>query len=70
LSEETYLSVTAPSGRWGVSFGGPIATNKTFFFANYEGSNDKAIYVADMVYRGDCVRLDIDLLAGAARGAG
>ena len=23
-----------------------------------------AIYVADMVYRGDCVRLDIDLLAG------
>ena len=26
-----------------------------------------AIYVADMVYRGDCVRLDIDLLAGAGR---
>src|SRR6185295_11879575 len=30
--------------RWGASFGGPIATNKTFFFASYEGSNDKAIY--------------------------
>ena len=30
--------------RWGASFGGPIVTNKTFFFASYEGSNDKAIY--------------------------
>ncbi|MCC7016026.1 MAG: GntR family transcriptional regulator [Rhodospirillales bacterium] len=26
-----------------------------------------AIYVADMVYRGDCVRLDIDLLAGGEK---
>ena len=30
--------------RWGASFGGPIKTNKTFFFANYEGSNSKSIY--------------------------
>ena len=30
--------------RWGASFGGPIVSNKTFFFASYEGSNDKAIY--------------------------
>jgi hypothetical protein len=30
--------------RWGASFGGPIVTNKTFFFANYEGSNSKSIY--------------------------
>jgi hypothetical protein len=30
--------------RWGASFGGPIVQNKTFFFASYEGSNDKAIY--------------------------
>jgi hypothetical protein len=30
--------------RWGASFGGPIKTNKTFFFASYEGSNDKQIY--------------------------
>ena len=26
-----------------------------------------AIYIADMVYRGDCVRLDVDLLAGARK---
>ncbi len=30
--------------RWGGSFGGPLKSNKTFFFASYEGSNDKAIY--------------------------
>jgi hypothetical protein len=30
--------------RWGLSFGGPIKTGKTFFFASYEGSNQKAIY--------------------------
>jgi len=30
--------------RWGASFGGPIVSNKTFFFGSYEGSNNKAIY--------------------------
>jgi hypothetical protein len=30
--------------RWGASFGGPLKSNKTFFHASYEGSNDKAIY--------------------------
>jgi hypothetical protein len=30
--------------RWGGSFGGPLKSGKTFFFANYEGSNEKAIY--------------------------
>jgi hypothetical protein len=30
--------------RWGGSFGGPLFGSKVFFFANYEGSNDKAIY--------------------------
>jgi hypothetical protein len=30
--------------RWGASLGGPLKTNKTFFFVNYEGSNSKAIF--------------------------
>ncbi len=30
--------------RWGASIGGPIKTGKTFFYANYEGSNEKAIF--------------------------
>ena len=30
--------------RWGGSIGGPIFGNKLFFYGNYEGSNDKAIY--------------------------
>jgi hypothetical protein len=30
--------------RWGASIGGPIKNGKTFFYANYEGSNDKAIF--------------------------
>jgi GntR family transcriptional regulator len=29
-----------------------------------------AVYVADLIYRGDCVRLDIDLLPGRAIGGG
>jgi Carboxypeptidase regulatory-like domain len=30
--------------RWGASVGGPLKTGKTFFYVNYEGSNDKAIF--------------------------
>ena len=30
--------------RWGASLGGPLKSGKTFFFVNYEGSNNKAIY--------------------------
>jgi hypothetical protein len=30
--------------RWGAALGGPIRGDKTFFYASYEGSNNKAIY--------------------------
>ena len=30
--------------RWGASLGGPLKSGRTFFYANYEGSNDKAIF--------------------------
>jgi Carboxypeptidase regulatory-like domain len=29
--------------RWGASFGGPLKSGKTFFYANYEGLHDKQI---------------------------
>jgi hypothetical protein len=30
--------------RWGGSLGGPLVAGRMFFFGNYEGSNDKAIF--------------------------
>src|SRR4029079_14994845 len=30
--------------RWGGSIGGPLFGSKLFFYGNYEGGNDKAIY--------------------------
>lgn len=30
--------------RWGAGIGGPLKSGKTFFYANYEGSNSKAIF--------------------------
>jgi hypothetical protein len=30
--------------RWGAALGGPVRSGKTFFFANYEGSIEKAIF--------------------------
>src|SRR4030095_11350465 len=30
--------------RWGGSLGGPLFGAKTFFYANYEGSNNKSVF--------------------------
>ena len=44
LSGKPALLATKPDSRWkqyGTSFGGPIVTNRAFFFAAYEGYDQK-----------------------------
>ncbi len=41
---ETIRTADTHEHRWGASIGGPLFGNKLFFYGNYEGSNDKAIY--------------------------